>query len=185
MQQLIISSESDSEQRIDKFLKKYLTEAPLGAIYKWLRTGKIKVNRKKVDQNYRIEREDVLDIHLSDEEIRDFQKAPPKIETREKQHTKNLDVLYEDEGFMVINKEAGMNVHPGDHKSTEISLIEQVQDLFDKKYNTLSFKPSLVHRIDRDTSGAILIAKEKKILETLLSALQSGKIEKIYHAIVV
>ena len=86
---------------------------------------------------------------------------------------------------MVINKEAGTNVHPGDHKTTEISLIEAVQDLLDKKYDTLSFKPSLVHRIDRDTSGTILIAKEKKVLETLLSSLQSGKIEKIYHAIVI
>ena len=60
-----------------------------------------------------------------------------------------------------------------------------MQDLLDKKYDTLSFKPSLVHRIDRDTSGTILIAKEKKVLETLLSSLQSGKIEKIYHAIVI
>lgn len=127
----------------------------------------------------------MVDIYLTDGEIRDFQKITTTIEIKDKQKIKSLDILYEDEGFMVINKEAGTNVHPGDHKTTEISLIEAVQDLLDKKYDTLSFKPSLVHRIDRDTSGTILIAKEKKVLETLLSSLQSGKIEKIYHAIVI
>jgi 23S rRNA-/tRNA-specific pseudouridylate synthase len=65
-----------------------------------------------------------------------------------------------------------MNVHPGDHKSEEASLIELVHDYLGSKYSTLTFKPSLVHRIDRDTSGCILIAKEKKTLESLLSELQ-------------
>ena len=77
-----------------------------------------------------------------------------------------------------------MNVHPGDHKTKEVSLIELVQDYLGDKYNSLSFKPALVHRIDRDTSGVIMIAKEKKILDALLALLQSGKIEKIYHAVV-
>jgi 23S rRNA-/tRNA-specific pseudouridylate synthase len=60
-----------------------------------------------------------------------------------------------------------------------------VQDHLGKKYNTLSFRPSLVHRIDRDTSGCIMIAKEKKMLESLLDLLQHDGIEKVYHAIVV
>ena len=77
-----------------------------------------------------------------------------------------------------------MNVHPGDHKTKEVSLIELVQDYLGEKYNSLSFKPALVHRIDRDTSGVIMIAKEKKVLDALLALLQSGKIEKIYHAVV-
>ena len=78
-----------------------------------------------------------------------------------------------------------MNLHPRDHKTTEISLIELVQDSLGEKYNSLSFKPALVHRIDRDTSGCIMIAKDKKTLDALLTLLQSGKIEKIYHTIVV
>ena len=61
-----------------------------------------------------------------------------------------------------------MNVHPGDHKTKEISLIERVQDMLAQKYDSLTFRPSLVHRIDRDTSGCILIAKEKRALEQLL-----------------
>ncbi len=70
MLSLTIDSPSDADQRIDKFIKKYLSEAPLGGIYKWLRTGKIKVNRKKVEQTYRIEEGDVIEIYLTDEEIR-------------------------------------------------------------------------------------------------------------------
>ena len=77
-----------------------------------------------------------------------------------------------------------MNVHPGDHKTKEVSLIERVQDMLARKYDSLTFRPSLVHRIDRDTSGCILIAKDKKALEMLLSDLQSHKIEKLYHALV-
>jgi RluA family pseudouridine synthase len=77
-----------------------------------------------------------------------------------------------------------MNVHPWDHKTKEVSLIELVQDMLGESYNSLSYKPALVHRIDRDTSGAIMIAKEKKTLEWLLTLLQTGKIEKIYHAVV-
>lgn len=186
---LSIESPSDANQRIDKFLKKYLTEAPLGGIYKWLRTGKIKINRKKVDQTYRVEIGDVIDIYLHDDEIAWFQKTVVPLAIESPIETKktpfSLSILYEDEWLLVINKPPGMNVHPGDHKTKEVSLIELVQDYLSGKYNTLSFKPALVHRIDRDTSGAIMIAKDKKTLESLLILLQSGKIEKIYHAIVI
>lgn len=59
-----------------------------------------------------------------------------------------------------------------------------VQDYLSGKYDSLTFRPALVHRIDRDTSGCVIIAKEKKVLEFLLDELQSHKIEKIYHACV-
>jgi len=60
-----------------------------------------------------------------------------------------------------------MNVHPGDHKTTEVSLIEQVEDYYGGKLNSLTFKPSLIHRIDRDTSGIVMIAKQKSTLTEL------------------
>lgn len=182
MQSLHIENPSDSDQRIDKFLKKYLPNASLGSLYKWLRTGKIKVNKKKVEQTYRIELGDEIQLHFQDDELKSMQ-----VEEK-KEHAPSLiqlEVLYEDESFMVINKPAGINVHPGDHKTSEVSLIERIQDQLWGKYDSLSFRPSLVHRIDRDTSGAILIAKEKKALEMLLSLLQNGKIEKVYHTLVI
>jgi 23S rRNA pseudouridine955/2504/2580 synthase len=85
---------------------------------------------------------------------------------------------------MIVNKPPGINVHPGDHKTKEVSLIELIQDYLGERYNSLSFRPALVHRIDRDTSGCIMIAKDKKTLEALLVLLQSGHIEKVYHTIV-
>jgi 23S rRNA pseudouridine955/2504/2580 synthase len=104
MQSIIIDQESDSDQRIDKFLKKIFPNASLGVLYKWLRTGKIKVNKKKKDQTYRIELDDIIDIYITDEEIRELtslpeKKHPPLIQ--EKQH---IPFLYEDEDFIVINK---------------------------------------------------------------------------------
>lgn len=201
MLSLTIDNPSDADQRIDKFLKKYLPNAPLGGIYKWLRTGKIKINRKKVEQTYRVEEGDIIDIYLHEEELEKMrgehlpllggvggrtQKIPhPTSPTRGGVMLNQLSILYEDEHFLIVNKPAGMNVHPGDHKTKEVSLIELVQDSLGEKYNSLSFKPALVHRIDRDTSGCIMIAKDKKTLDALLTLLQSGKIEKVYHAIIV
>ncbi len=189
MLSLKIESPSDADQRIDKFIKKYLPDAPLGGIYKWLRTGKIKVNQRKVDQVYRIIAWDQIDIYLRDNEILWFQKKEAtflKWTQRSSLDTKIVpSILYEDDFFLVINKNPRLNVHPGDHKTKEVSLIEMVQDYLSGRYNTLSFRPALVHRIDRDTSGAIIIAKDKSTLESLLILLQSWKIEKIYHTLVV
>jgi RluA family pseudouridine synthase len=135
---------------------------------------------------YKIELDDIIELYFQDEEMNIFQQIKKSQQSSgifQKDSIKDR-ILYEDEYILVMNKPAWMNVHPGDHKSEEASLIELVHDYLGSKYSTLTFKPSLVHRIDRDTSGCILIAKEKKTLESLLSELQWHKIEKIYHAIV-
>ncbi|MCH2188790.1 pseudouridine synthase, partial [Candidatus Gracilibacteria bacterium] len=77
--------------------------------------------------------------------------------------------MYEDSHLLVLNKNAGMNVHPGDYKTKESSVITQVQDYLGGKLDSLTFKPSLVHRIDRDTSGVLLVAKKKQILTQLVA----------------
>jgi 23S rRNA pseudouridine955/2504/2580 synthase len=182
---LTIDNPSDADQRIDKFLRKYLPNAPLGALFKWLRTGKIKVNQKKVDQAYRILPQwysFLLFYRVRDRGL--SVRVRPNLETSETTPREALEILYEDDYLLVVNKPAGMNVHPSDHKSSEVSLIERIQDTLGGNFNTLSFKPSLVHRIDRDTSGCIIIAKEKKALEKLLFELQNSRIEKKYHCIV-
>ena len=95
------------------------------------------------------------------------------------------DIVFEDKYLLVINKNAGINVHPGDYKTKEVSLIEQVQDYLWEKLNSLTFKPSLIHRIDRDTSGILMIAKEKNILTKLVADFKNHKkVEKTYYAIV-
>ncbi len=154
-----------------------------------LRTGKIKINGKKKPETYKIEIDDEITFWLTDDELRLLQASEDSkngvLTQKIQREQKKLQVLYEDDFLMVINKSPGMNVHPGDHKTDEVSLIDLVHDELKGKYDSHTFKPALVHRIDRDTSGCILIAKEKATLEALLESLQSQKIEKIYHAIVV
>ncbi len=184
MQKITISSPSDASQRVDKFLKKYLPNAPLGAIYKMLRTGKIKINGKKKDQTYKLEQDDEISFWISDDEIRGLQQTwAVSTQSRSGYTITKEDILFEDEAILVLNKPAGINVHPGDHKSNESSLIEVALDYFGAKYNSLTFKPALLHRIDRDTTGCIVIVKEKESLEFLLSELQGWNIEKIYHTV--
>lgn len=184
MQKITISEHSDADQRLDKFLKKFFPNLALGAMYKMLRTGKIKVSGKKKEQNYRLTFGDEIEIFLNDEEISALQKVAKNPEASKKQKSP-LEIIYQDDFLLIVNKSAGVNVHPWDHKTSEVSLIEQIHDFLGKKYNSLTFKPSLVHRIDRDTSGCLIVALQKNILEKLLSELQNHKIEKIYHTIVV
>lgn len=108
----------------------------------------------------------------------------PIVSPQIREPRKKIEVLYEDEYLMIVDKPPHMNVHPGDHKTQEASLIECILDSFNGVHDTLTFKPALVHRIDRDTSGCILIAKDKRTLEDLLELLQNHKIEKIYHTVV-
>jgi 23S rRNA pseudouridine955/2504/2580 synthase len=189
LQSFIISHPSDIGQRLDRFVKKFLPNAALWGIYKMLRTGKIKINGKKRPETYTIEAGDEITFWLTDDELIWLKTAKVKNESLHwDMHTNKrveLKILYEDEYLMVIDKPPKMNVHPWDHKTDEVSLIDLVQDMLGGKYDSHTFRPSLVHRIDRDTSGCILIAKEKPTLEALLLELQSHKIEKIYHAIVV
>ena len=103
---------------------------------------------------------------------------------RTKELDKN-DIVFEDSHLLVLNKPAWINVHPGDFKTKEISVIQQVQDYLWDKLNSLTFKPSLVHRIDRDTSGILIIAKKKDILSRLMKDFKDHKkVKKTYYAIV-
>lgn len=119
------------------------------------------MNGKKADQSIKLEEGDTVYFYFSLEEMEGFQKTKkPKPKTQNSKLSSE-DILYEDEDLFIVNKSAGINVHPGDHKTTEASLIELVQDYLGNDYNSLTFKPSLLHRIDRETSGVIVIVKNK------------------------
>jgi 23S rRNA-/tRNA-specific pseudouridylate synthase len=189
MQSFIIS-ENDANQRVDVFLKKFFVHAPLSAIYSMIRKNKIKIDNKKKDIAYMLQVGEEIKIYLSDEDISSLRREdiPTKTIAHTVVHTRALDpshILYEDAYILVLDKQPGMNVHPGDHKTTEISCIELVQDYLGSTYHSLTFRPALVHRIDRDTSGILLFAKTKTALEKMLYMLQNDGIEKVYRTIVV
>lgn len=187
-------TENDAEQRLDKFLKKLFPNAVRSLIYKLNRKGKIKIitlqNKKtKQDNEYKLQIGEKIQIFLSDAEF-------TELSTVRKLPTSNLkkltawdlkkDIVYEDGDLLILNKEPGINVHPGNHKTTEVSIIEQVHDYFDDKLNSLTFKPSLVHRIDRDTSGILMIAKKKQILTRLSKDFKEHtNIKKTYRVLAI
>lgn len=111
MQKITISEHSDADQRLDKFLKKFFPNLALGAMYKMLRTGKIKVSGKKKEQNYRLTFGDEIEIFLNDEEISALQKVAKNPEASKKQKSP-LEIIYQDDFLLIVNKSAGVNVHP-------------------------------------------------------------------------
>ena len=124
-------SENDANQRLDSFLKKLLKGAPLSLIFKLLRKNGVKVNKKRKPQEYKLVQNEVVDIYLKDEEFEEFLKKE-SFEENTSMKSKTVfpveDILFEDEYILVINKNPFVSVHPGDHKSDSVSLIEQVQD---------------------------------------------------------
>ncbi|MDP5039198.1 MAG: RluA family pseudouridine synthase [Candidatus Gracilibacteria bacterium] len=178
-------TQNDSGQRLDKFLKKLFPNASSSLIYKFNRKNKIKVDKKKQDNEYKLQVGEKVYVYLNDEEIKTLseKKEVQKVEISQKFDKKNI--VYEDKELFIVNKDSGINVHPGDHKTTEIDLITQVRDYLGDKLNSLTFAPSLVHRIDRDTSGILLIAKQKNILTKLVDDFKThDKVKKVYYAIV-
>lgn len=178
----IIVELNDANQRLDKFLKKLFPNATLGLIFKLNRKEKIKVNSKRKDNEYKLQVGDEIKIFVSDEDFILLSKAKEE-ENKIDVKLDKRDIIMEDADILVINKNPWLIVHPWDYKTKEVSLIEQVQDYLWDKLNSLTFKPALVHRIDKDTSGIILIAKNKPSLDNLLKQLQDNKIDKYYQAV--
>ncbi len=178
-------TENDSNQRLDKFLKKLFPNASSSLIYKFNRKNKIKVNNKKEDNEYKLQIKDEVKIYLNDSEIELLSKKEKINNNLEKIKFDKKNIVYEDSDLIIINKDAWINVHPWDHKTKESNIISQVQDYLWNKLNSLTFKPSLVHRIDRDTSWILIIAKKKDILTKLTSDFKEHKnIKKFYYTIV-
>jgi len=127
MKQYIIT-ENDANQRLDKFLKKLLPNASSSLIYKFNRKDKIKINGKRQDNEYKLQIDDIVKVFLLDSDFETLTKKeiPKPLEIREKFDIKNI--VYEDGDLLVINKEPGINVHPGDYKTKETNIISQVQD---------------------------------------------------------
>lgn len=187
MRQYIIT-ENDSNQRLDKFLKKLLPNASASLIYKFNRKDKVKINSKRQDNEYKLQNWDEVKIYLTEDDFNSLTKKDLEggiINQDQKNIFDKKNIVYEDGDLLVINKEAWINVHPWDHKTKESNVISQVQDYLWNKLNSLTFKPSLVHRIDRDTSWILIIWKKKDILTKLvLDFKEHKKIKKIYYAIV-
>lgn len=182
----IVIGKNDANQRLDKFLTKRFKSMPKALMYKYIRTKYIKVNNKKCEISTMLNEGDILKLFIKDEffddensqnENYEFLKAPAK-----------LDIIYEDENILLINKKPGVIVHP-DEKYHFDSLISRVLHyLYDKnEYNPKddkAFAPALVNRIDRNTGGIVIAAKNADSLRTLNAKMKTRELTKLYICMV-
>jgi 23S rRNA pseudouridine955/2504/2580 synthase len=173
---------NDAGQRLDKFITKTL-DIPMRLLYKSIRTKKIKVNRKRAEISTKLCEGDTIQCFLAEEF---FEK---KVTKRSFESiTPHLNIVYEDENIMLLNKPAGVSVHEDDKGSTN-TLITHVQSyLFGKgEYNhddEQSFAPALCNRIDRNTSGIVIAAKNAMALRVMNEKIKNREIDKFYLAAV-
>lgn len=166
--QFLTVTEEDVGQRIDNYLIRICKGVPKSHIYRILRSGEVRVNKGRIGQTYRLQLDDVIRI--------------PPIRVAEKTTTAfvpgaEFDVLFEDKFLLIINKPSGVAVHGG--SGVSYGVIEQLR----------AARPEakfleLVHRLDRDTSGVLLIAKRRSALTSLHDQMRDGETEKHYRTLV-
>ena len=176
-------TKNDANQRLDKFITKVCPTLPQGLMYKYIRTKRIKINGKRGEISTRLNVGDVVDAYINDEffvEIApkyDFLSSPAR-----------LNIVYEDENILLADKEQGLIVHP-DKNEYRDTLIGRIQHyLYDKgEYKPdceNSFKPALANRIDRNTGGIVIAAKNAEALRILCDKIKDREIDKRYLAVI-
>lgn len=171
IQDPIVINENSAEQRIDNFLFKTLKGVPKSHIYRMLRKGAIRINKKRVKPSYKLQ----LDDQIRLPQVRVATREEHKPGARVIELLQNC-ILYEDDNLLVINKPTGIAVHGG--SGINFGVIDIVRAM---RPNIKFIE--LVHRIDRDTSGCLLLAKKRSILKELHALLRENKVEKIYLAL--
>ncbi len=163
--------EETGGQRVDNYLVKLLKGVPKSHIYRILRSGEVRVNGGRAKPDYRIKTGDELRIPPVRVAAASVRAAPPVSAELERA------VLFEDEHFLALNKPSGLAVHGGSGLS--FGVIEQLRG---QRPQARYFE--LVHRLDRDTSGVLLIAKKRSALTAMHAELREGNIKKFYLTLV-
>jgi len=166
-----------NNMRLDRFLRNKIGKIPQGLIEKKLRTGKIKLNKKKVKSSTKVTLNDKVELfnldfkEKSNNKKIDFKPSNTIIKSNEK------TIIENNENFIVINKDSGISVQGG--TKSKKNLI----DIFKKSRIFENTKPYSVHRLDKDTSGVFIIAKKREMAQLLTSLFRLRKIHKTYLAI--
>ncbi|OQW96089.1 MAG: 23S rRNA pseudouridine(955/2504/2580) synthase [Beggiatoa sp. IS2] len=160
-------------QRIDNFLLTHCKGVPKSHIYRILRTGEVRINQGRVKPTYRLQMGDTLRLPP----IQYLQSESPQTPNAHILQRLTQSVVYEDASLLVINKPAGLAVHGG--SGIDFGVIEGLRALYPNAKNM-----ELVHRLDRETSGCLMIAKKRSLLRQLHELLREGKIRKHYLALV-
>ena len=181
MRELVIGK-NDAGQRLDKFITKTL-DLPMSLLYKSIRMKKIKVNRKRAENNTLLKEGDTVQCFLAEEFF----------EKKANEHSFNsitprLNIIYEDDNVMLLNKLPGVSVHE-DEKGSTNTLITHIRAYLYQKgeylpENEQSFAPALCNRIDRNTGGIVIAAKNAEALRIMNEKIKLREIDKRYLAVV-
>ena len=181
---IITVKKNDAGQRLDKFLSKAVKGLPTSMMYKLIRTKKIKVNRKRTEQKYILCEGDEIQLFIKEE----FFDSPEKDTSALETITPKLNILYEDENIMLLNKRPGVLVHE-DSDAGENTLIMHVKAYLCQKgeydpHTEQSFAPALCNRIDRNTGGIVIAAKNAEALRVMNEKIKNNQLSKSYLCLV-
>ena len=179
----LVITKNDANQRIDKYLKKLLVNAPSNFIYKMFRKKDIKVNGKRVNEKYILADGDILEMFLYEDKFKEFTAEKSIYEVE-----KTFKVLYEDKNILIVDKPAGLLVHEDANESINTLTNQVLSYLASKNELDLSrentFMPGPVHRLDRNTSGIVIFGKTLAALQDLNEMIKLRHcIEKSYLTI--
>jgi 23S rRNA pseudouridine955/2504/2580 synthase len=184
MEHLIVSAD-DAGMRLDRFLRQKLARTPLSQVYRLIRTGFVRVNVKRSKENYRLAEGDVVDVRVAAAEIvegrRDEAGAVQSL-AQTAFFKRSFKVLWEDECLLVCDKPANLVVHSGSGHENHDTLIDCATSYLIAQ-GARNAEPHLAHRIDKDTSGIVLLAKDKQTLRALNEAFRSNQVHKQYTAV--
>ncbi len=176
-------NKNDAGQRLDKFISKAAPMLPKSMLYKYVRIKRIKVNGKKSEIATKLQEGDTVDMYINDEFFEakapkyDFLSAPARV-----------DIVYEDENILIADKKQGLLCHPDKNEYGD-TLIARIQHyLYDKGEfspdKESSFKPALCNRIDRNTGGMVIAAKNAEALREMCDRIKSREVVKKYLTVV-
>ena len=176
-------TKNDASLRLDKFIVKNCPALPSSLMFKYIRTKRIKVNGKRAEISTRLQEGDTVEAYINDDFFvsvqpkYDFLSAPAR-----------LDIVYEDENILLTDKKQGLLVHPDKNEYGD-TLIARIQHyLYDRgEYRPRdenSFRPALANRIDRNTGGIVIAAKNAESLRILCDKIKYREIEKKYLAVI-
>ena len=159
-------AKNDSGQRLDKFITKAVPNLPQSLMYKYIRMKRIKVNGKRGEISLKLREGDTVDMYINDEF---FAPAPEHYDFLSA--SKKIDIVYEDENILLLDKKVGLLSHPDETEYNDTLITRVKRYLYEKgEYDPKgenSFTPSLVNRIDRNTGGIVIAAKNAESLRIL------------------
>ena len=177
MKKTYIVDSTCNDMRLDRWLRIYIGKIPQGLIEKYLRTGKIKLNKKKAKSSHKIKNKDEINIFNIEFKEKIQHKKIKYLPSKEIIKSNEDQIIDNNDNFIVINKPSGISVQGGTKSK------KNLVDIFTKSEIFKETKPYSVHRLDKDTSGVFIMTKNKEITQLLTSLFRLRKVHKTYLAI--